>query len=347
MEHSRRSFIKKSSAAALSVPFIPKTFNIHKGILPKDNLVGQGEFQYKVNKEWGIQDSSKIPVKDCHEMVMDKQGRLLLLTNHTQNNVIIYDRSGKVLKTWGNNFPGAHGLTLVNEGGEEFLWITDQDLHKVFKTTLDGKVLMELGYPKEAGVYEKAEQYLPTETAIGPNGDLYVADGYGLNYIIRYNAKGEYLEHFGGKGESDDQFDCCHGVTLDTRGGKLELLITSRTKQQFKRFTLDGKHLETIDLPGCWICRPVIKRDNLYFAVIVTETWWGYDGMLAILDKSNKVVSYPGGHAPYDDSGSLQKGTSDLKTFLNPHDVCVDNDDNLYVPQWYSGKTYPVMLERV
>jgi hypothetical protein len=33
--------------------------------------------------------------------------------------------------------------------------------------------------------------------------------------------------------------------------------------------------------------------------------------------------------------------------FLHPHDVCVDGDENIYVPQWASGKTYPVKLERV
>jgi len=35
-------------------------------------------------------------------------------------------RRGKLLKSWGN-YPGAHGLTLVEEQGTEFLWLTDQD----------------------------------------------------------------------------------------------------------------------------------------------------------------------------------------------------------------------------
>ena len=30
-------------------------------------------------------------------MVQDKQGRIILLTNETQNNVIIYDKSGKLI----------------------------------------------------------------------------------------------------------------------------------------------------------------------------------------------------------------------------------------------------------
>jgi hypothetical protein len=202
--------------------------------------------------------------------------------------------------------------------------------------------------PKEFNGYDKTEKFKPTETAVAPNGDIYIADGYGENYIIQYDSKGNYIRHFGGKGDGPDQFDCCHGVTLDTRdASNPTLLITSRSKQEFKRFTLDGKHLETISLPGCWICRPVINGENLFFAVIVTKSWDIYDGMLAVLDRNNKVVSFPGGEAPEYIDGTLKDGTYDGSTFMNPHDVCLDNDGNLYVPQWNSERTYPIKLSRV
>ena len=81
--------------------------------------------------------------------------------------------------------------------------------------------------------------------------------------------------------------------------------------------------------------------------MIVTKSWWGYDGMVAVLDENNKVVSLPGGSAPGYNQSSLEEPESDGFTFLNPHDVCVDNDENIYVAQWYSGRTYPVKLERI
>jgi hypothetical protein len=125
------------------------------------------------------------------------------------------------------------------------------------------------------------------------------------------------------------------------------LLITSRTANCFKRFTLDGNYVETISLPSCYICRPVLKDDMLYFAVIVTKDWGTYDGMLAVLDQNNRVVSMPGGNSPTFKNGILETPVYDRKTFLNPHDVCIDDDENIYVPQWNSGKTYPVKLHRV
>jgi len=212
---------------------------------------------------------------------------------------------------------------------------------------MDGKVVLTIDYPKDAGIYSEQKEFVPTETVVASNGDILVADGYGKDYVIRYDQKGNYLNHFAGNGKEEHQVENAHGICIDNRDATPTLLVTSRRTQSFKRFSMDGKYMETIQVPGCSICRPVIKGDHLYFAVIVTKSWWDYDGMVAILDKNNKVVSYPGGSSPTYENEVLQVPISDGTTFLNPHDVCVDNDENIYVPQWLSGKTYPVRLERI
>ncbi|MEM9142672.1 MAG: 6-bladed beta-propeller [Bacteroidota bacterium] len=349
-KNKRRDFIKKSTLATSAGFIAPElSFGISGAAATEGEIIGHGDFQYKVDKEWGIQDPAKVPVNDCHEMAMDDKGRIFMTTTGTDNNnILIYNTRGKVLDSWGTEFPGAHGLSIAGQGSDQYLLITDPDTHKVHKTTLDGKILFSLGRPEEINGYTSDEQYKPTETVVMPNGDFYVADGYGENYIIHYNEKGEYLGHFGGKGKGDGQFNCCHGITLDSRGkGNPTLLVTSRGDQKFKRFSLDGKHLETISLPGCWICRPVLHGENLYFAVIVTKTWDSYDGMLAVLGPNNEVLSFPGGSTPTYEDGTLVAPVFDGKTFRNPHDVLVDSDENLYVPQWASGKTYPIKLHRV
>lgn len=349
-KNKRRDFIKKSACATGAGLLAPSlTFGITSSKRKVMETVGHGNFKYTVDREWGVQDPSKIPVNDCHEMVLDDQGRIFMTTTGAENhNIIIYDKSGKVLDSWGTQFPGAHGLSIMGEGSDQFLFITDPETHQVHKTTMDGKILMTVGRPKEVDGYSSDDQFKPTETAILPNGDFYIADGYGKNYIIQYDAKGNYIRHFGGKGEEEGQFNCCHGITLDTRNAQNPtLLITSRASQEFKRFSLEGEHLETLPLPGCSICRPVIHDGNIYFAVIVTKTWDSYDGMLAVLDKNNQVISFPGGSAPVYSNGKLSEPEYDGKTFRNPHDVLVDNDGNLYVPQWASGKTYPIKLNRV
>lgn len=347
-ELNRRDFVKTAAFIGAGL-LAPQNFFIHSRKKLSKEVLGHGSHTYRIVEGWGVLDASQTPVKDCHEMVQDSKGRIVLLTNETKNNVILYDKSGKLIKTWGNEYPGAHGLTLWKEGGEDFLFITDHDRHEVYKTTIEGKVVMTLKYPAETGVYASADEYKPTETTIAANGDIYVADGYGKSYIIQYNAKGEYIRHFGGKGEASENVKQAHGVCIDNRNkSNPTLLVSSREQNALKRFSMDGRYLATIQLPGAYVCRPVISGDNVYAAVLVSKMPWNSGtGFVTILDKNDKVISNPGGSQPAYEGDKLQPLAQVGNTFVHAHDVCIDNDKNVYVAQWNSGKTYPIKLERV
>ncbi len=344
----RRLFTKKALAASAVLQTI--NFNFSTAANLQNDIVGHGDYKYKIIKDWGF--DNKVPVNDCHEMVQDAKGRLILLTNEVKNNIIIFDRSGKIIKTWTLNFPGAHGLTLVTEGSEQFLFISDIEINKVCKTTLDGKVLMTINYPKETNKYNTEKNWKPSEIAVAPNGDIYIADGYGKDYITQYDSKGNLKNIWGGYGSEPDQFKNAHGIALDTRvAGNPMLVVCSRHTNSFKWFTLDGKYLKTVHIPGAYLSRPVIDGDNLYSAVLVSKMpWKSRSGFVVILDKENKLISSPGGTGPdyYDEDKTIlapQVQTNSI--FAHPHDVCVDKDKNLYIPQWASDKTYPLKLERV
>ncbi|QCX02286.1 6-bladed beta-propeller [Aggregatimonas sangjinii] len=295
-------------------------------------------------------------------MVMDSQGRLIMVGDDIHNNILIYDKSGKLLDSWGIRYKGGHGLSLWNDGEEDFLFICDTDGAMV-KTTLGGRELLLIEHPSEYGAYEKEDAFKPTETAIGPNGDIYIADGYGSQFVLQFSKEGEFIRKIGkGRGTGNDQFQTAHGVCIDDRDkSNPTLLVTSRASNSFKRFTLDGTYLEEISLPGAFICRPVINGQNLYAGVC-----WSSEidfvegnmdthptrtnpnsGFVTILDESNKVVSNPGGRAPQYLNGQLQKMLQQEPIFNHCHDVCVDSDGNIYVCQWNANKTYPIKLERV
>jgi hypothetical protein len=347
--HSRRQFLKVTvaSSAAFALP----SFNIMSKPALSDDIIGHGNFRYRVHKAWGNLDPSKTPVKNCHEMVMDSKGRLIMITDETKNNIIIYDRSGKLISSWGSEFPAGHGLTLFNEGGQDVLFIADNG-GRVVKTSIDGKVLLELPDPKTTGIYESDMPYKPTETAVAPNGDIYVADGYGSQYILHFSASGEFIRKFGGAGEGDDKFSTAHGVCIDDRDKQnITLLCTSRAHNSFKRFTLDGKYLSTIFIPGAYVCRPVVNGENIYAGVCWSRLRYlnqtPNSGFVTILDAKDKVVSNPGGTKPVYVKGELQLIVQDKPVFQHCHDVCVDGDKNVYVCQWNANRTYPVKLERV
>lgn len=350
---NRRQFLNKASKISIAVSLPALSFNIINPIRFEDEIIGHGNFQYRVERDWAKLNPEKTPVNNCHEMVMDKRKRLIMVTDHPKNNIIILDKSGNLLETWALNFKGGHGLTLSDEGGEEFLFITDPSSGTVVKTTLKGEVILKVD-PFKEGFYEACQAFRPTETAVGPNGDIYVADGYGSQFVTQYDSKGKGIRKFGGDSFlQPNKFKQVHGVAIDNRDQvNPTLLCTARIKNTFKRFSLDGKFIEDIYLPGAFISRPVIDDDMLYSGVcfgmlpnrpLITQNL----GFVTILDSNNRVVSNPGGQAPQYLNNELQTLYQDKPIFKHCHDVCIDDDKNLYVLQWNAGKVYPYKLHRI
>lgn len=151
-QNSRRKFLKSSLAVGAASTLIPPFHILKAKAGNAGQVIGHGDYKYRVDTSWGNLDPAKTPVNNCHEMVMDSKGRLIMVTDEVKNNIIIYDKSGKLLDSWGHEFPGGHGLTLWNAGGEEFLFICDPNLGKVFKTTLDGKTLLTIEHPSGIGI---------------------------------------------------------------------------------------------------------------------------------------------------------------------------------------------------
>lgn len=343
MNMNRRKFVQQSALSTGSLLIMNGLFAKTKG-----PVYGHNGMQYSLDTEWSKANPNTNPVNDCHEMVQDKNHRILLLTNETKNNILIYNTKGKLLETWGHDFPGAHGLTLHNEGGTEYLYITDTAKHEVYKTTMDGKILMTLTPPMDLGIYKKKEEFVPTETTIDENGDIFIADGYGAQYVLQYDNNGKLKHYFGGRGDGDMHLDNAHGITFDRRTPQTTLLVNDRTRNCFKRFSLSGELQDITHLPGACVCRPVIHGDYLYAAVLRSPDLGAENsGFVTILDKDNKVISNLGGTEPKYVDGKLQPMAQADKIFKNPHDVCVDRDENLYVAQWASGKVYPYKLKRV
>jgi hypothetical protein len=228
----------------------------------------------------------------------------------------------------------------------------------VVKTTLRGEVVFTIGHPVTIGVYEPGWEYRPTEAAVAPNGDIYVADGYGSNYILHYDRLGRFIRKFGGADDPnpDARLRNAHGVCVDLRNpGEPTLVCTSRTDNQFKMFTLDGKHRRTADLPGAFVCRAVIDGPLLYAGVCWSRAKTGErlddSGFVTILDENWLVVSNPFGMAPRYGGGVLQPleqaaGVTQIYRMHHGHGVCLDRNGDLYLAQWNANRVYPSKLTR-
>ncbi|RYD35437.1 MAG: 6-bladed beta-propeller, partial [Verrucomicrobiaceae bacterium] len=291
MTVNRRDFLVSLSAALAACGSSSFGQSLDPSVGGK--VVGQGKYQWRVVSDWGVLDG-ETPVKDCHAMVQVKDGRIFLLTNETKNNVIIYDRKGKLLGKWGTEYPGAHGLTLAEENGEEIFYLTDHDRHQFYTVTLDGKVLRTWDYPEKSGKYKNASEFKPTHVALAPDGGFFVVDGYGKSWCHRYDAKGEWVKCFGGNDPDGANLDCAHGAWVDTRDEKKLLWITSRSEGKLKRYTQDGALVDTLEMTGAQPNFIVPFGDHTIIPCLrgngkgngVEPT-----GFLCVLDPERKIVS--------------------------------------------------------
>jgi len=170
------------------------------------------------------------------EAAIDAAGRVIVI-NRKRPHVQIYSPDGKFLQAWEKPvFKGVHGLGIAPDG---HVWIVDCADHVVYKYTPDGKRVLTLGTPGEAG-NDAAHFNAPTDVAVSAAGDVFVTDGYGSARVVRFNASGKYVGEWGGFGEGKTQFITPHMVQLDSKG---RVYIADRDGGAIKVFDANGKSL--------------------------------------------------------------------------------------------------------
>lgn len=261
-------------------------------------------------------------------IVVDRKGHIHFNTD-TDRAVMVFDATGRFLRSWGAELgAGAHGMQLVEEDGEEFLYIAHTAQHVVAKATLDGEILWRLGPPMESGHYENESQFLPTSVAVAPDGGLFVADGYGQNVVHRYDADRKWVRSFGGRGKELGRFETPHGLWIDTRGAAPELLVADRENARLQRFDMNGKPLGEIRGMFRRPCQIHQHGEDL----VVSDL----GGRVTILDRENQKVTHLGDNPDPTRRANFEVAREDWNDgeFLAPHCAVWDAEGNLYVMDW-------------
>ena len=162
----------------------------------------------------------------------------------TVSPIFQFDTSGKRLKNIGAGmFVSPHKLTVDDAGN---LWLADNGSHQVFKMTSDARVLLTLGKKGVAGPGTD-EFDAPTEVAVAPNGDIFVADGHtgggtaiGNARIVKFDKNGKFIKTWGKKGMGPGEFDVPHTLVFDSRG---RLFVGDRQNNRIQIFDQDGKFI--------------------------------------------------------------------------------------------------------
>src|SRR5471032_1702437 len=159
--------------------------------------LGSGDYTYEPVPDW-----AKLPsgwsFKEIGGVGVDSKDNVYVF-NRGEHPMIVFDRDGNFLRSWGEGlFPRAHGVFVAPD---ETLWLTDDGDHTVRQCTQDGKVLLTLGISGKPAPYMSGEPFHRcTNTAMSPQGDLYVSDGYGNARVHKYTPDGRLLLSWGGSG---------------------------------------------------------------------------------------------------------------------------------------------------
>ncbi len=270
-------------------------------------------------------------------MCVDAQGRIYANTD-TDRAVVVFNPDGKFVKSWGKDYRGGlHGMTIAKETvghGElreerEVLYLAHTGRGEVLKATLDGDVQWSIGYPKAAGIYDNPKHFKPTAVVVGPNGHIYVADGYGKSWVHQFDANRKYVRSFGGPGTEPGKMRTPHGLWLDTRkADKPQLIVCDRENHRLQMFDLDGNLLGIVEGMLRRPCNVYQHGQHLVVADLA--------GRITILDGKNELVCHLGDNPDPKKrarNGIAKKDWRDGE-FLSPHSACWDADGNLYVMDW-------------
>ena len=88
--------------------------------------IGQGSNNYRWDGDWAeIPPSEKRHTGWAHHGVAITAAGDVVTFHPGDSTMLVLDSDGKLRANWRLPVADAHGITLVNEGGTEFLWIAD------------------------------------------------------------------------------------------------------------------------------------------------------------------------------------------------------------------------------
>jgi hypothetical protein len=205
------------------------------------------------------------------------------------------------------------------------------------KIKLDGTVVARITAPSEAGFHAPNEWRL-TAAVPGPDGSIYIANGYGDSRIFKFDKAGNYQAAYSGKGKADGLCDCSHGLAVDTRYDQPLLLVCDRENRRLSHYDFDGRFVRNVTFHMRRPCQVSFFGDY----AVVSEL----EGRVTILDKDNVPVAFLGDN-PHKNQWAnykVQPGEIAPANFSAAHGCHIDQDANIYVSDWnQSGRVTKLM----
>ena len=301
-------------------------------------IVGSGDYIYRVDPQWG-----RLPdgwdLRDVAAVAVDRKDNVYVF-NRGAHPMIVFDRDGNFLRAWGENiFSRAHGIHI---GPDETLYCTDDGDHTMRACSLDGKVVMTIGIPGKPSPFMAGEPFHRcTHTALSPQGDLYVSDGYGNARVHKYAPDGRLLFSWGEPGADPGQFNIPHNICCDADGW---VYVADRENHRVQVFDGNGRYetqWHNMHRP-CGLCMetgadPLCYIGELGPGMKINRETPNLGPRISILNNKGELLAR---------IGDIHRGMAPNQ-FLAPHGLAVDSYGDIYVGEvsytnWPSISDEPV-----
>ncbi len=262
----------------------------------------------------------------CHGgVVLDKKGNVYVTTDAPRG-IVVYSPKGKFLRACGPT--RIHALEIRAEKGVEYIYAARPSDHEVVKLTLEGEQLWALRYPAEAGIYKDEKGFKPCAVTVAPDGSIFVADGYGSDFVLKFDRNRKFVKAFGGPGEAEGKFKTCHGIGMDTRQGKPLLLVCNRNNNRVEHWDLDGNFVRVIQKDLRMPAAVHIQGNYAVFPEL--------QGRVTVLDRRGAIVAQVGDNPNEKQRANFGLPPEEWKvgTCNSPHGASMDKKGNLIVSEW-------------
>ena len=272
-------------------------------------FVGLGSRLYRVERPWG-----KLPPGLSYAGIADvtvmSSGKVAVLLR-SDPAVLVFEPDGALADRW--TMPDVVAGHYIRAGASGRLFLSDFDGHRIFVLAEDGRyerILGERDRPRFGAPFNH-----PADAVEAPDGEIFVADGYGNSCVHRFAVDGIWLATWGRPGRGALEFSTPHAIAVDRAG---RLLVADR----------ENNRVQILDRAGRWLgeigglYKPMAVEPTPEGGVLITDqtprlSLFSPDGELVGRCRTFGTVGHGIGLAP-DGSIFVAEMGPDMLTRLSP-----------------------------
>src|ERR1700722_7488188 len=199
-------------------------------------------------------------------VAVNSKGHIFVFTRSAHTQLLEFRPDGNFLSLIAEDLYGFLVPHQVRVDRHDNIWTVDEGSNELVEFNPQGGVEMVLGRrpqatittqpgatnqrlgesaaadvtPWERAYFERAF-HRPTDVAWGPNGEIYVSDGYVNSRVEKFDKDGNFIKEWGQRGKGPGEFNTPHSIATDSKGN---VYVVDKRNSRIQIFDSDGNFLK-------------------------------------------------------------------------------------------------------